>query len=275
MQVRRRMLPSGWYPEGRPETERMIKSLPWEPAGHARACVAPHAGWYFSLSLSAPALQSLDHEASLVVVFGGHLGPGRTPLEYGEDAFCTPLGNVLAATDLRGQARKRFPVLDGSEPDNTVEVLLPLVKYLFPHAKVYALRVPADERSISIGRAVAESAAAQGENAVAIASTDLTHYGSSYGFTPVGDDLERALSWAKDVNDAPFIDAMLRSDGPRVIELANRTACACSAGAVAAALGFCQVQGADQGKTLGYTTSAEEYRGDSFVSYTGLSWSRR
>ena len=57
---------------------------------------------------------------------------------------------------------------------------------------------------------------------VCIGSTDLTHYGPRYGFTPMGTGLE-GLRWADRVNDQRFIDLALKLDAEEMLAMPPRT----------------------------------------------------
>ncbi|MDR0457112.1 MAG: AmmeMemoRadiSam system protein B, partial [Treponema sp.] len=111
----------------------------------------------------------------------------------------------------------------------------------------------------------------------ALASTDLTHYGPSYGFTPhgIGPD---ALRWMREVNDRHFMDAVESGDPAAVLERAETDYSSCSAGAVLGALGFAAAQGLGPARLLEYGTSAAESEGeaipDSFVGYAAFAFDK-
>jgi AmmeMemoRadiSam system protein B len=178
-------------------------------------------------------------------------------------------------------------------PDNTVEVLVPLARFLFPRARLLALRLPAGSPSYETGRLLAAAAGALGRKLVVAGSTDLTHYGRNYGFSPQGQG-RRALDWVREVNDRRFIDAVLSGDSAAVLSRAEEERSACSAGAVLGTLGFVHGAGAQDGpagnagdssgttgvpalpRFLAYGTSAglDTAGGipDSFVGYAAIGW---
>jgi AmmeMemoRadiSam system protein B len=91
---------------------------------------------------------------------------------------------------------------------------------------------------------------------VAIGSTDLTHYGPRYGFTPMGVGAE-ALHWASEVNDRQFIDLALALEPKRLLANALENGNACGPGAAAAVVTAAQRLGAKKGVLLGHTNSNE------------------
>ncbi|HCM26789.1 MAG: AmmeMemoRadiSam system protein B [Treponema sp. GWB1_62_6] len=272
MTIRKRLLPVGWYPSSpsavRAELDAMTAGL---TRSDALACVCPHAGWTFSGRIAAMAISALRSDAETVIIFGGHLGPGARPLLSMEDVFETPVGVAEADAELRGALSSAFEFLPDRNADNTVEIQLPLAVRLFPRARLLCLRLPADMRSAAIGAELAKFARSLGRRAVAVGSTDLTHYGPNYDFMPAGDG-PAALEWTSEVNDKRFIDALLEGDPEIALERANSELSACSPGAAVGALAFARENGAGRARKLGYATSADVHPSDSFVGYAAIGW---
>ena len=274
MTVREACLPLGWYPRDRARVSEFLG--PFEQSDVSCAVVAPHAGWFYSGTTAAKAVSSLKRDAETVVVIGGHLPAGVPVLIASEDGVKTSLGIMKIDKALREEFSKRIlaakkSIRDDRYEDNTVEVHLPMVHYFFPGAALLWLRFPAELSSYNAGKILAETAGALGRRIVVIGSTDLTHYGRNYGFTPRGSGLP-ALEWVRDVNDAAFIAAVLKGDPSLVIKRAEEDFSACSAGAVLGALGFASAH-EGQAALLDYRTSAEtgDDIPDSFVGYAAIS----
>jgi AmmeMemoRadiSam system protein B len=278
MTVRKRVLPEGWYPQTESAASDDLNAL-FEHAsrfnapgaGKAVSAVAPHASWYFSGAIAAAAAAALRRDAETVIVFGGHLSERDKPLVALEDGFSTPLGMLESDLELRDRIVSRFDFRTDSQPDNTVEILLPIVKRLFPHARAVWMRMPASIEAYRIGAAAAEIAVEIGRVVVAVGSTDLTHYGPNYGFTPKGAG-EPALRWVREINDRRFIDALLGGDAETAVKRAVAEGSACSPGGAAAALGFAHQNKATAGRLIAYATSAERSPSSSFVGYAALCW---
>ena len=271
MNLREMILPPGWYPRDRVKINEFL--TPFIKKGASQAAIAPHAGWYYSGLCAASAVSSLIPEAETVAVIGGHLPEGMPVLIAEEEAVRTPLGTIKIDVELRDAFRQGLETRPDRYQDNTVEVLLPMVHYFFPGAKLLWLRFPAALSSFGAGKFLAETAASMGRRVVALASTDLTHYGDNYGFNPHGSG-KAALEWVKTVNDAAFIAAVLKGDPALVLKRAREDYSACSAGAVLGALGFCEELGLSERKLLEYRNSADadpEVIPDSFVGYAGIS----
>lgn len=273
---RKRHLPAGWYPETASEAAREIDEwrdrYPRLPETFI-AGVAPHAGWGFSGALAFAVIQQFAEDTATVVVAGGHLPPGGSVLIAPEEAYDTPFGPIEADAELRDRLDLQLPVSADRLPDNTVEVHLPIVRYLFPSARCLSMRCPPSEDSSRAGRVVAEYARSVGRPVAVIGSTDLTHYGPDYGFEPKGTGAD-ALEWARGVNDRYMIDALVEGDTPRILEAGNRHRAACSAGGANAAAVFATEMGSATSMVIDHFTSHDVFPRHSFVGYVGLGFVR-
>jgi AmmeMemoRadiSam system protein B len=276
MNLRESALSMGWYPRNPQEISRFLSQFPQKhPSAAAIAAIAPHAGWFFSGAFAATAVASLDPGAETVLVLGGHLGRGSLPLFACEDGVKTPLGNMMIDAELRALLQKSIPHGEDRYRDNTVEVLLPMVRFYFPKARLVWLRLPAEEASFEAGRIIARAAAALGCKVAVLGSTDLTHYGDNYGYSPHGRG-EKALQWVREQNDKAFIEAVEKGESRDILERAERDRSACSAGAVLGALGFAQAMNAGPARLLAYGTSIDALKKagqdaeDSFVGYAAM-----
>ena len=272
MNLRESCLPAGWYPRDSGEISRFLAE-PGANRGTARAAIAPHAGWYYSGKIAARAVSSLDSTIDTLVVIGGHLPAGYPPLFALEDAVSTPLGAMPINAALRTALYKELNGQEDHYPDNTVEVLLPMARFFFPDASLLWLRLPAALSSFDAGKAIAAAAKKMGCTIAVLASTDLTHYGPNYHFTPHGIGPE-ALRWMREVNDRHFIDAVESGNPAAVLERAETDSSSCSAGAVLGAMGFAAAQGLGPARLLEYGTSAGEGEDipDSFVGYAACAF---
>ena len=261
-------MPPGWYPRNPGEISHFLSGF---DRGAARAAIAPHAGWFYSGQTAAKAVSSLEPATETVVVIGGHLPSGVSPLCALEDAVQTPLGPVPIDAELRDILMEELDMREDRYRDNTVEVLLPMARFFFPNARIVWMRFPADTDSFDAGKTIARCAGTLGRSAAVLASADLTHYGVNYGFSPKGSG-PAALQWVTEVNDRRFIEAVQKGDPEMVIQRADLERSCCSAGSVVAALGFAQELGASPARLAEYATSAAQADEcpDSFVGYAAL-----
>jgi hypothetical protein len=214
--------------------------------------------------------------AHLVIVLGGHLGRRDPVVAMAEGAWETPFGPfpIYAATRqlLEGMTDVAWESTTAYEADNSTELQLPFARRKFPDAELMVLRVPPSPLALELGERLARHLERSGARAVAVASTDLTHYGPHYRFEPQGRG-EAALRWAREENDAAFIRAVEQGGGEVVLETAQLRKCACSAGGVAALCEVARRLGL-RFETLGYSTSAAVPPADTrnFVGYLAGIW---
>jgi AmmeMemoRadiSam system protein B len=264
------MLPAGWYPQSSGEISSFLSGF---NTGGALAAIAPHAGWYYSGRTAALAVSSLDISSHTIIVIGGHLPAGAKVLMAIEDAVKTPLGSIPVNTQLRDLLFTEFNAQGDRYCDNTVEVLLPMVRFFFPRAHIVWMRLPAQTGSYTAGKTIAGYVKNLDYRVSMLASADLTHYGANYNFLPRGTGIQ-ALKWVKEVNDARFIEALKQGKPDTVIQRAYDEKSCCSAGAVAGVMGFSRARGADTVELLEYNTSAAQSIAlpESFVSYAAISF---
>lgn len=282
MKTRRAMLSGTWYSGTssgcRQEIEYFIKNatvLP-DPSSPVIGGIVPHAGWYYSGSIACDVIRLISSGISspdALVIFGTHLHPDAPFTIMKEGAWETPLGNIAIheplALELCRQSPYEIEASDDNVPDNTIEVQLPLIKFFWNHVKIVPIGAPPSPKSVEMGKLVAATARKMGLNIIVLGSTDLTHYGPNYGYTPKGRG-KAALQWTREANDRSVIDAILSMNPLGIIEEAREKQNACCAGAAAAALSAGMSLGAVRSKLVTYTTSHEKSPGESFVGYAGI-----
>ncbi len=276
MKLRKRMLPPGWYPDSKERILDMIRCWNKDVVISQKtgvAGVAPHAGWTFSGGIAASVFQYLKPDPDTVIIIGGHLPEGAGIYIALEDGFQTPLGNLQADRAMVEALQERMAVKPDLFEDNTVEIQLPLVKYFMPDAEIVWIRVEHSKTSIALGKMIKETADELEKSVVVIGSTDLTHYGPSYGFSTHGSG-EKAVEWVKKTNDRIFIEAMVHLHLEEALDVSRINRSACSAGGAVAAGAFARGTGIEKGIVTAYGTSYDIHPSDSFVGYTGIVYSK-
>lgn len=244
--------------------------------------VVPHAGWGCSGSIAARVFRVLHEHRTpeVMVLFGGvHRYRGKEAAAFGSGRWSTPLGTVEVDQRLveRILGHTNLIVDDpyAHEGEHSLEVQMPFVRYLFPDVKVVPIMVPVGTSALDVGDAVGRTLKAYQYDALIVGTTDLTHYGPRYGFTPHGEGAE-ANRWAKNENDTRFLDLLCRMRADELVAEARKRRNACNSGAAVATIKAVQVLGAQRGVLLEHATSAETARVDEFtepsdsVGYAGL-----
>lgn len=157
----------------------------------ARALVVPHAGYAYSGAVAGKAFATLDGAAVRRVIL---LGPSHHRAFSGAalparniDAFSTPLGDVPldmeALASLRGDPDFKGPA-DAHDPEHSLEVELPFLQVVAPEAEIVPILV-GQIKDLEDARRMARALAPfLDKTTVVIASSDFTHHGARYGWTP-------------------------------------------------------------------------------------------
>jgi AmmeMemoRadiSam system protein B len=232
--------------------------------------IVPHAGWMCSGAIAGRTLAALagaerDRKIDIVVVFGAvH---SAVPLEYAaldsHDRWDVPGGLSELPQELERKLTEThahcFQVDDRfHRREHAIEVELPLIQVAWPEASVLPIEVPAMARATEIGVETAKALQKARLSAVFLASSDLTHYGPGYDFTPAGVGLA-GLEWAKD-NDRRVLDLVTRLSAEEIVDETRTHLNACGGGAIAAMLGACRAWGATHGEVLQHANSYEVLR---------------
>jgi MEMO1 family protein len=274
MSLRPRFLPEGWYPDSaadiRGELAAFEAAKPsLKEAAWACAAIAPHAGWYFS-GRSAWLCWRSASDADVAVVIGGHQPRGAGFLRAPADELYTPLGSIPIDGELDRYIGERLGARADRAADNTVEIQLPMLKARFPKAEAAWFRAPNDESAASLGAALADYAVESGKRLFVLGSTDLTHYGPNYAWSPGGTG-KAGRAWASAADQA-IVDAYARMDAGAALGLAEEKAASCSVGAAIAAFSYAKALGRTAGKVLDVSSSADRQAGESFVGYAALAY---
>lgn len=270
MWVRQPVMAGRFYPADpvacRAMVQGFLSAVPVvQRAAKAFGAIVPHAGWICSGAVAGRAIAALaaaaDEPPDVVVVFAAIHSPweARRAVLCSATAWRTPLGDVGVRDDLQRDllsAAEHFEIDDRFHArEHAVEVELPLVQVAWPRASVLPVEVPPDRQAPRVGELTAAAVNRLGLRAVYLASSDLTHYGPMYDFTPAGVGLE-ALEWAKR-NDAALLERVAAMVADEIVPKAIADRSACGPGAIAAMLTACSAQGATGGQVLQHTNSFE------------------
>jgi len=279
-----------WYPGSKGECGRAIRGymedLPLHEGGSGASRyyggIVPHAGWYFSGKTALSVFNSIHRRAASLserdrpdtfFLFGMHLPANSPHYLFIDEGLKTPFGTIKVnarAAELLGDSFDFIREDAGRyTPDNTIELQLPFIKFLFPEASIVAAGISPNETAVDIGEKAAAIAEDLGMVPCFIGSTDLTHYGPNYGFTPQGIG-KKSVTWVKEVNDKKIVDAFLSAEPLRVLNEARSSHNACCSGAAAAAIAAARRSGAKTGYLTQYTTSYDIHPDSSFVGYAGV-----
>ena len=198
---------AGTFYPGEPEVLRAAVDTMLDAAagvrseGAARALIVPHAGYAYSGPTAANAFSRLSGEDVRRVIL---LGPshhfafsgGALP-EASVTGFETPLGVMpidgKAVAELRRSSLFGGPA-EAHAKEHSLEVELPFLQVVAPKATLVPVVVGANTDFAACGAMAEQLAGLLDETTVVVASSDFTHHGDRYGWSPyAGDELADTL----------------------------------------------------------------------------------
>lgn len=270
MMKSRKMVCAGrFYPCGQQcslELEEMFAKTQNKTAiGDIKGGIVPHAGWVFSGQVAADVFEAVAQshpDTETFVLFGAsHSYLVENPVVYENGSWETPLGNVRIDSELACAVKNNVAGVASDEflhaGEHSIEVNVPFIKFRFPNAAIVPIIMPPCDSIIetaeNIGRFLAS---VTGKKMVCIGSSDLTHYGQDYGFTPAGSGA-KGCKWAKDVNDKSLINSILAMDYNPAYQKALDDCSACGPASIAATIIAAKHLGAAKAHLLSHTHSSE------------------
>jgi len=213
--------------------------------------VCPHAGYVYSGPIAAHSYAELakDGIPDVVVILGpNHTGLGSGVSIVDSGYWRTPLGNVEINSEVARRIVRNSDIVAVDElahlQEHSIEVQLPLLQYIYGDRFSFVpicMMLQMRDVCVEVGNAIAK--AVEYENAVIIASTDLTHY----------EPHDRACN--KDVKVLKAIEAL---DPDLMLKLVDSLPVSmCGPGPVASMLYAVKKLGAKKATILKYATSGD------------------
>ncbi|MBN1547866.1 MAG: AmmeMemoRadiSam system protein B [Syntrophaceae bacterium] len=270
-----------FYPgDCKAQIEHFLKNykVPQEPVV-AVGGIVPHAGWVYSGAVAAKVFKCLSLKANpdtFILLGAVHTWKPRGNSIYSSGSWTTPLGDVKIDEDVANElidflAGDIIEAPDAHEGEHSLEVQLPFIKYFCPDAKIVPIAIPPDKNAHMTGEKIGKAVSGMGKKIVVVGTTDLTHYGDAYGFTPFGygETAKRQM----EESDARIIKLALMMRYDEIVREALKNQNACGSGALAATVAAVNAMGANKGYLLQYTTSYDVMQDGAFemaVGYGGL-----
>ena len=268
----------------RADAQRMTPEAPAELSlpDTLYGALVPHAGWVCSGRVAGTVCRTLaarTQARTLVLLGAVHTVAIDGPALESADAWHTPLGQAEIDADLRRTlaALPGFASFDmAHQYEHSLEVQVPLILETFgADVKIVPCLIPPLPGAPQWGQAIGRLLADWCEPVIVIASSDLTHYGPNYAFTPQGTGAA-GVDWAANVNDARLLKLIERMDADAIVPDTQEHHSACGGGAIAAMITATHQLGATQAVLIEHTNSTRElaalghHDDDNAVGYAGV-----
>ena len=229
--------------------------------------VSPHAGYIYSGRVAGAVFSRIKFTDTFILIGPNHRGGGKPFSITTAGRWKTPLGEAGINAGLAGAILKASGNLESDSLahlyEHSLEVQVPFLQYFRPGVKIVPILLSHARPEVyeEIGRAVVKGLRESGEEAVIVASSDMTHY----------EPHEKAKA-----KDRLAIDAILELDAE---ELAGRISkhqiSMCGYAPVISLITAARELGAKKAELVSYQTSGDS-SGDysSVVGYAGIIISR-
>jgi AmmeMemoRadiSam system protein B len=256
--VREPAVAGSWYPGAADvlasEVDRYLAAAhPQPPRGALAALISPHAGLRYSGPVAAWGYSLLRDRAPRTVVLVGpsHRLAFRGASVWARGEWRTPLGALAIDEDVAARLLAAGGgIVDDPRPhlsEHSLEMQLPFVKRLAPLGRIVPLLMGSQDRD-EVDALAAALAAAVPEDALLVASSDLSHYHPA----------ERAARL-----DAVVLERVRAFDAEGLMSaLEARHEHACGGGPMVAVMKAAAARGADTASVLRYADSGDVEEGD-------------
>jgi len=227
--------------------------------------VAPHAGLIYSGPVASHIYHRLarDGQPETFVILGVSHGGNPGFATMFDAVWRMPMGDVYVDSDLARAIVRHSGFVDinpeAHEGEHSIEIQLPFLQYVYGERfRIVPITVGYGDYEMceNVGIAIAEAVEEQGRDVVVLGSTDFTHYGALYGYTPVGTrPFEKVLKWIYET-DRSLIDAIISLDAEGLVrKVRENNYTMCGYLPVATMIVAAKKMGASRGELLKYATS--------------------
>jgi hypothetical protein len=269
----------GFYPDNKTELREIVTKLLSHKMRKfkAKSIIVPHAGYIYSGEVAGVTYASIETDKKkILIACPNHTGLGENIALSTKD-WQTPLGIVENAREFIGE----IPISEEAHMyEHSLEVQLPFLQIMFKNFKLIPLclsYVP-----FEILERLSETLTK--EDIFYIASSDFTHFGPNYGYTPFNTyDIKQVLEKVREIDfEAIKFIEKLDAYGFYNYVLGNRLTI-CGFIPITLILLISKKLGAKKAKVIRYATSYDvtNYRGRfmgkgrwvkdiNFVTYAGI-----
>ena len=243
------------------------------------AGISPHAGYAFSGPIAANlyyAFSQVSRPSKVFLLGPSHYFPSNIVAVTRETPWLTPLGEINVDINIVDELISNGDTIV-DEPaahvhEHSLEVQLPFLQYLYKNTfEIIPLvfgTLSLDD-IVSVGDVIYNIVKKiDMASLTIIVSSDFTHYGSGYGYTPAGNSVEKALKWMYSM-DGNAIDLITSLDFEAFYDFVNKNRMTiCGYVPITVLLYVLRKLGFSRGKLLKYATSwdtAPEYRSSSHI----------
>ena len=263
--IREAAVAGQFYPGWPRELKEKIKFMVDKDADKIEAigAVSPHAGYMYSGPVAGAVFSRLKFTDTFILIGPNHRGMGKPLSIMTEGSWKTPLGEVQINSNLADAILKASVNLKedslAHQYEHSLEVQVPFLQYFKPDVMIVPIVLSQDDPEVyqEIGRAIAAVLKQPDNEALIVASSDMTHY----------EPHEKACE-----KDKKAIDAILELDAVELMKRITRyNITMCGYAPAISLITAARELGAKKAELIKYQTSGDT-SGDftSVVGYAGI-----
>lgn len=269
-----------FYPRGSGDIETMmdkfLRRAKIERKG-IEGAVVPHAGYMYCGDTQAHVYKSLLGEVENFVIIGPkHNDVGKEQAIMKSGVWKTPLGSCRINTELAKSILENSQFLEDDyhahNQEHSIEVQIPWLQHKLNSPKIVPISMEgkSQKKAKDIGQAIKAARKEVEEDFIVLASSDFTHFGKSYGYTPVSGGPSVVLNYVEKV-DKEAANGIENLSAETFLDTVKKyNANICGAGPIAAMI-YALKDRAKKGNLLDHSTSYEISKDkNSVVGYCGI-----
>ncbi len=236
--------------------------------------LVPHAGYIYSANCQAWAYKEIAESKfpeTYIILAPNHNEIGHS-ISISSLDWETPFGNIKNDTLLGKKLVQTFDFIKldnlAHEREHSIEVQLPFLQFASKDNLRTLKILPISIKNITSEQIQKISTFLKNYNTVTIVSSDLTHFGPNYNYTPFIYNKEENIK-ALDYEAIKLIQNFSTKDFLKFIN--NKKSNICGYNSIALALEICKVQGSKSSRLLNYYTSSKITKDhNNSVSYASI-----
>lgn len=260
------------------KVEKLIGTVKSKKGRDIIAAIVPHAGYEYSGYVAGKIYAELSRSPApqtVILIGPNHNAIGSSIALYHEGEWETPLGRVEVDKEFSALIMKKsriiYPDQNAHLTEHSLEVQLPFLQTIYSNFKI----VPILMKGINIIKesnelmgAILDASYELGRKIVVIASSDFTHYGTSYMYSPykanaisqVEKQDKKSIEFIEKLNEVNFLK-----------EVAEKNLSYCGYVPIVCAIIYARSLKCKKGELMNYDTSSS-HGGDkeNFVTYAGI-----
>jgi len=191
-----------FYPGDPEKLKKQLESfLPNYPNSNAKIAIVPHAGYIYGGNCMGETYSKLKKECDTIIILGPNHANREPLVNISFQNFLTPLGKTSIDLDLANHILSQSKIFRlkteenerAQESEHSIEIQLPFIQTLFPEAKIIPILIGdlSFEESLKLSRIIYYTS--RNKKIIVIISSDFSHYGEIYKFTPFVKNIKENL----------------------------------------------------------------------------------